>query len=109
MPDPIGPIISRLQRQMPGDEGFGETRQLEIGEIEGEGQSFTDMIRKAINDVDDAQKTADHNVEDVVMGRTDNIHEVMISMEKAQLSFQLMTEVRNKAVETYQELSRMQI
>ncbi|MDZ7772874.1 MAG: flagellar hook-basal body complex protein FliE [Balneolaceae bacterium] len=109
MPDPIGPIISRLQRQMPGSEGFGDPRQLEIGEIDGEGQSFTDMIRKAINDVDEAQKTADGKVEDVIMGRTDNIHEVMISMEKAQLSFQLMTEVRNKAVETYQELSRMQI
>ncbi len=107
MPIDIGPIISRLQQQMPGDEGFGRPRQLEIGETEGE--SFSDMVQDAIEDVDEAQKNADQKVEDVVMGRSDNIHETMIAMEKAQLSFQLMVEVRNKAIETYQELSRMQI
>lgn len=107
MPIDVNPIISRLQQQLPGDEGFGRSRRIEIGEIEG--QSFSDMVRKAVNDVDQAQKNADQKVEDVVMGRSDNIHEVMIAMEKAQLSFQLMVEVRNKAIETYQELSRMQI
>jgi flagellar hook-basal body complex protein FliE len=106
MPTEITPAINQI-RQRAGNEGFGESKRIEIAEIDG--KSFSDMVQDAIESVDQAQKTADQNVENVLMGRTDNIHDVMISMEKAQLSFQLMMEVRNKAVETYQELSRMQI
>lgn len=72
-------------------------------------ETFGDMVKDAINSVDQAQKTADQTVEDVVSGKSENIHDAMISLQKAQLSFQLMLEIRNKALETYQELSRMQI
>lgn len=71
--------------------------------------SFGNMLKNAIGSVDEASKTADKQVEDVVSGKSENIHEVMISLQKAQLSFQLMLEIRNKAMETYQELSRMQL
>jgi flagellar hook-basal body complex protein FliE len=91
-----------------GNEGMDSP--VPIGESpESAKGSFSDMIADAVNSVNDAQKTADQNVEDVVTGKSDNIHEVMISMQKAQLSFQMMTEMRNKMVQTYQELSRMQI
>lgn len=102
----ITPMISQLRSRV-GDEGFGEPRSIEGG---GTGkQTFADMVQDAVNSVDEAQKTADQNVENIVMGKSDNIHEAMISMQKARLSFQLMMEIRNKALETYQELSRMQI
>jgi len=67
------------------------------------------MLSNAIDSVDNQMHSADQKVADVVAGKSENIHDVMISMQKAQLSFQLMTEIRNKAIETYQELSRMQI
>ncbi|MGD8428365.1 MAG: flagellar hook-basal body complex protein FliE [Balneolaceae bacterium] len=102
----ITPMLNQL-RQRIGDEGFGEPKRIDIDNV-GD-KSFSDMVNEAINSVDQAQKTANQNVENIVMGKSDNIHEAMISMEKAQLSFQLMMEVRNKAVETYKELSRMQI
>ena len=103
----ISPVMSQLKMRVQ-NEGFD--KPIPIGEgAKSEGGSFADMITDAINSVDQAQKTADQNVQDVVMGKSDNIHEVMISMQKAQLSFQMMTEMRNKVVETYQELSRMQI
>ncbi|TVQ12160.1 MAG: flagellar hook-basal body complex protein FliE [Balneolaceae bacterium] len=70
---------------------------------------FSGLLKQAINSVDQAQKTADRNMEDFVMGKTENVHEVMISMERAKLSFHLLMEVRNKVIETYQELSRMHI
>lgn len=109
MPIDITPAINQLRQRVgnAGNEGFGQSKRIEIDEIEGE--SFADMMQDAINSVDQAQKTAEQNVENVVSGKSDNIHDVMISMEKAQLSFQLMTEIRNKAIETYKELSRMQI
>jgi flagellar hook-basal body complex protein FliE len=77
---------------------------------EGEGQqSFSDVLSDAINGVDQTMKTSEAKVEDVVAGRSNNVHDAMISMQRAKLSFDLMVEVRNKVVETYQEVSRMQI
>jgi flagellar hook-basal body complex protein FliE len=62
-----------------------------------------------VNKVDDAQKAADGQIEAFVAGEQENLHEVMIAMNEAKLSFQLMTEVRNRMLETYQELMRMQV
>jgi len=73
------------------------------------GTSFSETLEGAINDVDALQKEADTQVEAFVRGEQENIHEVMLSMEKARTSFQLMVEVRNRMLETYQELMRMQV
>ncbi|MEL7833584.1 flagellar hook-basal body complex protein FliE [Fodinibius sp. Rm-B-1B1-1] len=72
-------------------------------------QSFSDVLSDAINGVDQTMKTSDAKVQDLIAGKTDNVHDAMISMQRAKLSFDLMVEVRNKVVETYQEVSRMQI
>lgn len=97
--------------QKVGKEGVGRPRELEIVgiELDNEAGTFTSMLKEAIYSVDATQKAAGARVEDVVTGKSDNIHEVMIAMEKAKVSFQMMLEIRNRAVETYQELSRMQI
>ena len=71
--------------------------------------SFSDMLSRAINSVDETMKTSEESIQDFAAGKTENVHEVMINMQRAQLSFQMMVEMRNKAIETYQEISRMQI
>lgn len=71
--------------------------------------SFADMLSKAVGSVDEAMKVSEQTTEDFIAGKTENVHDVMISMQKAQLSFQMMVEVRNKAIEAYNEISRMQI
>lgn len=89
------------------------TNEQEIGteKISGEkrSQSFADVLTDAINGVDETMKTSDMKVQEFIAGETDNVHDVMIQMQRAQLSFDMMVEVRNKVVETYQEVSRMQI
>ncbi len=76
----------------------------------GEGEkSFSDLLSQAIKGVDETMKESDQNIQNFVAGKTDNVHDVMISMQRAQTSFQMMVEVRNKAVEAYNEISRMQI
>lgn len=72
-------------------------------------QSFSDVLSDAINGVDGAMKTSNAKVEDFIAGKTNNVSDVMISMQRAKLSFDLMVEVRNKVIDTYQEVSRMQI
>lgn len=73
------------------------------------GSDFSDTFKQAIERVDEAQKTADSEVEAFIAGENDNLHDVMIAMNQAKLHFQLMAEVRNRTIETYQELMRMQV
>ncbi len=73
------------------------------------GPAFGETLADAVGRVDQAQKTADAQVEAFVAGETENTHEVMIAMNQAELHFKLMTEVRNKLLDGYQELMRMQV
>lgn len=100
----IDPIQMKLNG-MPGDEGMSRKRYLKTDSD----KTFGDMLKNAVDSVDEASKEADQKVEDLVAGRTENVHEVTVSMQKAQLSFELMTQIRNKVMETYRELSRMPI
>lgn len=88
-----------------GGTGMG-TRQLQHI---GTGESFAELLGKAVGSVDNAMKESDQQIENFIAGKTDNVHDVMISMQRAQLSFQMMVEIRNKAIEAYHEISRMQI
>ncbi len=74
-----------------------------------DGPAFSDTLRDAVDSVDQAQKAADGQVEAFVAGETDNVHDVMIALNQAELHFQLLTEVRNKLLEGYQEIMRMQV
>ncbi|PWN05171.1 flagellar hook-basal body complex protein FliE [Rhodohalobacter mucosus] len=105
----IDPITIQALRQNPAMEGRDRIQEVGFNDSSNPEGSFADMIRDAVQSVDAMQKESETGVENILAGKAENIHEVMISMQKAQLSFQLMVEMRNKAVETYQELSRMQI
>jgi len=73
------------------------------------GESFGDTLTKAIEKVNDLQKQADSAAVKVATGDVENIHQAMIAMEKAVLALEFTVQVRNKAVEAYQELMRTQI
>jgi flagellar hook-basal body complex protein FliE len=70
---------------------------------------FANTLNEAINRVDGAQQVANRNIEAYVAGEMDDLHEVMISMNTAKATFNLMTEVRNRVLESYQELMRLQV
>jgi flagellar hook-basal body complex protein FliE len=55
------------------------------------------------------QKDSDKKMEDLATGKNHNIAEVMISAEKADISLKLMVQVRNKIIEAYQEIMKMQV
>ncbi len=71
----------------------------------GFGKLMEDMIGK----VSDLQNNADKSIQGLVTGEGKGLHEVMLAVEKASVSFQMMTQVRNKAVEAYQEIMRMPV
>ena len=105
-----GPVnIAQLQRMRAGTVGDGDKPRALPQPGSASGGQFKNTLAEAMGQVDGAQKEADAQVEAFVAGEQENVHEVMISMNQAKLSLQLMTEVRNKMLETYQELMRMQV
>ncbi|MCG3115849.1 MAG: flagellar hook-basal body complex protein FliE [Candidatus Manganitrophus sp. SA1] len=71
--------------------------------------SFVDTLKESIRQVNDAQLQADQAITDLTTGKQQDLHQTMIAIEKASLSFELMMQVRNKIVSAYEEISRMQI
>ncbi len=102
--------ILQLQRLRVGSlDGDDKARSLpRPGGTEGP-QGFGSALGQAIEQVNGAQKAADDQITAFISGEQENLHEVMISMNQAELYFQMMTEVRNRMLETYQELMRMQV
>ena len=71
--------------------------------------SFQNLLGNFVQDVNDKQAAAGDAVNGLLSGKNVSLHQAMISMEEASVSFQLMVEVRNKLLDSYQELMRMQV
>jgi len=69
------------------------------------GKFFGELVNK----VNDMQNQTDKSISQLASGEVKGLHEVMIGLEKSSISFQFLTQVRNKAVEAYQEIMRMQV
>ena len=70
---------------------------------------FSDMFENFIKGVDQKKKISARETQDLILGRSDNIHEAVVKSQEAGVAFNLMIEVRNKLVESYKELMRMQV
>ena len=70
---------------------------------------FQETLKAYLEGVDKLQAEADKTVTEVASGKTDNIHQAMVAMEKADVSFKLMVEARNRIVKAYEEILKMQI
>lgn len=75
----------------------------------GTGKGFGDMLKDSMDKVNELQLEADRAAKELVAGRNKNIHETMLIMEKADMSFRLMMQVRNKVIDAYREIMRMQV
>lgn len=69
---------------------------------------FVETLRGAIDEAEQLHGAAEAKVSGLLQGNGIDVHSAMIAVEKADLSFQLMMQVRNKIVAAYQEISRMQ-
>ena len=70
-------------------------------------RGFGDVIKQAIKRVSDMQIQADQSAEQLLKGKT-GIHETMIAGQKADISLRLLLQVRNKVIDAYREVMRMQ-
>lgn len=72
-------------------------------------QSFSDEIGNAVRRVDVYQKEADRAIEDGAIRGPEDIHEAMIRLQEAEISLRMFMQIRNKAIEAYREIMRMQV
>jgi flagellar hook-basal body complex protein FliE len=75
----------------------------------GLASGFSDALLNAVNEVNNLHQTADKAVLNVQTGNTGSLHVAMIALEKADVSFRTMLTFRNKIIEAYQEIMRMQV
>lgn len=92
--------------------GVGPARYTPLGrpfEAAEEGPSFKDTLQSALAQVNGAQLDAGQLVNRLTSGENVDLHDVMISTEEASIAFELLMEIRNKLLEAYQEIQRMQV
>lgn len=118
----LGPVIEveKLgQKSLQNSEAFQRRLQeevkksgIEVSDTKSSGASektFANMLENSIEKVNELQVHADKAIKELVAGRTKNVHETMLAVERADLSLKLMMQVRNKIIDAYREIMRMQV
>ncbi len=75
--------------------------------IRNNDSSFIDTLNEFVANVDNQLKESDKMTQDFALGKNNNIHEVMITAEKAGISLRFLLQIRNKLLDAYQEIMRM--
>lgn len=74
-----------------------------------DGEVFLNTLKNKLNQVNERQIIAEETTDSFLKGEETDIHKVMLDSEEAKLSIELAVQVRNKLIEAYQELNRMQL
>jgi len=71
--------------------------------------SFSEILKESISKVAELEKEASEQAEKLTKMETQDVHNTMISVQKADLSFQMMMQIRNKIIDAYQEIMKIQV
>jgi flagellar hook-basal body complex protein FliE len=102
-------FYSRGQTILPESAGTTATASAMPSLDSGNEASFSRLLSDSIHILNTTQKEADRAIAEAVAGRTKNLHETMLIMEKADLTYKLAMQVRNKIIDAYREIMKMQI
>jgi flagellar hook-basal body complex protein FliE len=81
----------------------------QAGSVQPPTDSFASMLGQMVSDVNSQQAVSAQTVSALQSGQNVPLHQAVIAMEEANVSFQLMVEVRNRLLDSYQEIMRMQV
>jgi flagellar hook-basal body complex protein FliE len=105
---PIGSVGSSYGPQLLTQVSSAQPSGSEIGGAAAPSKGFGQMLDNLVSSVNAKQAEADKITQNVLMGDSGQLHQSVLAMQEASVSFSLMVQVRNKLVESYQELMRMQ-
>lgn len=83
--------------------------QMALGPSQAPAQPFSNWLQTQVSDLNSTMVKNDAMVADLATGQTENLHQIMIGMEEAKIAFQLAVQVRNRILEAYQDVLRMQV
>ena len=92
--------ISKLQTILPKPD------EIKRQNADSAASPFSDYIKQSLEDVNSRMLDADHAIDDLVTGKNQDIHNTMISMQKAEISFELVMQIRNKIISAYDEVRK---
>ncbi len=109
MADMIGPIrpelkpvdVNAVRERAAGELGGGAAGNADV--------SFKDVLRKSIQEVNALQKEADAAIKEVATGQRDDYAGVISAVQKADIAFKTLMQVRTKLIDAYQEFNRMRV
>lgn len=99
--------LERMQHAQPLE--VQPTGRTDLDPVGSEGVGFKDLLAEEISKVNEQMLHADRAMSDLVAGRSGNVHETMIAMQKANVSFRMLLQVRNKVIKAYEEVMRTQV
>ena len=76
---------------------------------QAQGANFKDVLADMFNNVNKLQENADESIKKLTTGEIKDVHQVMIAVEEAGMAFDMVMEMRNKLIEAYKTIERMQI
>ena len=91
LPDSVKPV-GQPKQNLPNDQ-----------------EAFGKVLNNLVNEVDSLHKTAEQATDKMMTGELEDVHQVVIAMEEAETSFKLLMEIRNKMVDAYREVMKMQV
>ena len=100
----------RVSSFVPSEEIFNTGLDgIKVGNKDNKGELFSNVLKESLDKINEQQIVADKSIEAFVKGEDIDISEVMLAGAEASVSLQFAVQVRNKLVEAYQEISRMQL
>jgi flagellar hook-basal body complex protein FliE len=97
--NPVGPLR----------EAEGQTRVQQPAQTGKDVPSFKETMKSFLEDVNGLQQNADESIQKMAAGEINDVHQVMASVEEANVAFNMMMEIRNKVMDAYQEVMRIRL
>ena len=95
---------------LPSPKPIGELgKPAPAPDLTADGETFGDLLKQALQEVDSTQKTAELEARNLMTGEGTDMHTAILAVQKADVSFQMMMAVRSKLIEAYREVMRMQM
>jgi len=88
---------------------FNVTTSLSRNSSGTTGRDFSSLVKDKLEEINSLHKEADTMTQKFLTGDVEDLHQVMLAAERASLTMQLAVQIRNKIIEAYQEISRMQV
>nr|WP_320133713.1 flagellar hook-basal body complex protein FliE [uncultured Holophaga sp.] len=103
--DPLKSLSQLPPLQPLSETGAGQAQ----GSSAAQGTDFGDILKQALQEVNDAQHTADQEARNLMTGESTDMHTAILAVQKADVSFQMMMAVRSKLIDAYREVMRTQM